>query len=176
MDEYTNRPPDLSDEKLEWNSDSSWADYIESLSPIIEAIAAKYTGDFALREDAVQNAKIELLHQYPEEVRGYESYIRGETTEDRWQEVLKSFCLTVAKNEILTTLACQTTGNLYVGRSQVVKVEDVDGGTKRVKKHMPARYVSLDQMIEDGGIQISDKGDFCWNTQMKEETENEEGS
>lgn len=175
MDEHDG-PPGLSDERLEWNTDASWIDYIESLSSTIEAIAAKYTGDFALREDAVQNAKIELLHQYPEEVRGYENYIRGKTTEERWQEILKSYCLTVAKNEILTTLACQTTGNLYVGRSQIVKVEAEDGNIKRVKKHMPARYVSLDQMIEDGGMQVSDTGEFSWNTHTKEETENEEGS
>lgn len=173
MNNYSQDPPGPPGEELGWNTDSSWLEFIESLTPIIEAIAAKYTEDIALREDAVQNAKIELLHQYPEEIRGYEDYILGNIDNNRWQEILKSYCLTIVRNQVITTLSSYTTGNLYIGRSQVVKVEE-EGEVKEVRKHLAPRYISLDQLVEDSGLQITDTGELSWDMNLQEERENAE--
>lgn len=149
---------------IRWNNEEAWVTYVTAITPQITAIATKYTADFALREDAVQNALIELLMQHPEEIRGFEDFCRGEITEDRWQDILLSYCLTVARNEILSTLSSHTTGNIYVGRTQVRRVERLDGTTMKVKTHIPARYVSLDQLVEESGLQVSEHGDLSWDS------------
>lgn len=152
------------DDTPTWNNENSWIDYIQALTPQITAVAAKYTNDFGLREDAVQNALIELLQQHPEEIRGFEDFCNGIISEGRWQDTLSSFCLTVARNEILSTLSSHTTGNIYVGRTQVRRVEREDGTKVKVKTHIPPRYVSLDQLIEDSGLQVSEHGDLSWDS------------
>lgn len=149
-------------DELGWNNDPQWIYYVESLRTQIGIIATKFTMDDALREDAVQNAILELLHQYPEQVRGFEDYVLGNIEEERWQEILKSFCLTVARNDILSTLSSHTTGNIYVGRTHVSRSTDATGVKRKVKTHIPARYVSLDQLVSDSGLQISEHGDLSW--------------
>lgn len=153
---YTS-PPDLG-----WNNDAAWIAYVEDLRPAIESIASKYSTDHGLKEDAVQNAMIELLHQFPEQTRGFEELIRDEITQARWQEILKSYCLNIARNQILSTLSSHTTGDLYVGRTHVTR--KITQGTKRkIKSHSPSRYVSLDQLVEDSGLQVSEEGDLSWS-------------
>lgn len=151
-------------EILKWNNDPAWVQFVEALRPFILAIASKYTIDLALREDAVQNAVWELLLQYPEEVRGFEDYSLGNITEGRWQEVLRSYCLTLARNEILSTLSSHTTGNLYTGRTHMVKTSGPTGKGARQKIHTPARYVSLEQLVDESGLQVSEQGDLSWNS------------
>lgn len=146
----------------EWNSEDSWVDFVAGLDSLIDSIAAKYTTDMDLRQDAAQNARIELLYIRPEEVRGYEDYTRGSISFDRWQEILRAYCGTVIRNEVLSTLSSHTTGNLYTGRTQVVRTVDEDGKPQRVRKHLPARYVSLDQLVDEAGIQVSDRGEITW--------------
>jgi len=163
MDQNPSKTPNLSPD-LGWNSDPEWVNYVLSLTPVIENIAIKYTDDEALREDAVQNAHIELLQKYPEEVRGYEQYHRGEISFERWQKILRSYCLTVCRNEILTTLHSHATGNLYVGRTHISKVKTRDGTQKKVKTHVPARFASLDQLVEESGLQVSDRGELSWDS------------
>ena len=175
MEVDSNEIPYLRPERS-WNNDSAWIEFIEALTATIETIAAKYTEDHALREDAVQNAKIELLQKYPEEVRGYEEYCRGEISLARWQEVLRSYCLTVSRNEILTTLSSYSTGNIYVGRVQVIREENPDGSVSRTKKHAPARYLSLDQLVEDSGLQVSEHGDLSWDLIRENDYGDEDGS
>lgn len=149
-------------EECDWNTDSSWLDFIQSLEPAIMAITVKYTQDEFLREDAMQNAKIELLGIFPSQIDGYEEYSRGQMTRAQWQEVLQSYCLNAARYEILSTLSSHTQGHIYVGRTQIVEIERPDGTIHRVKKQLPPRYTSLDALVDEQGFQVSDKGEISW--------------
>ncbi len=163
MDKEDNPTPDLRQD-LGWNNDPDWVTFVDSLSGVIKSIAAKYTEDLDLRQDAVQNAKIELLQKYPEEVRGYEQFSLGKITFGRWQEILRSYCLTVCRNEILSTLSSHSTGNLYIGRTHVTRVTHSDGTKSKIRTHVPARFISLDLLREDSGLQVSDRGELSWNS------------
>ena len=152
-------------EDLGWNNDATWVDFVCDLRPLVEGIASKYTTDEALQEDAVQNAMIALLTEYPENIRGFADYSMGIITPDRWLEILRSYCTNVARNQILSTLSSHKEGNLYVGRTQTITHKDEDGEVLlREKIHVPARYASLDQLTEEAGMQVSDTGDITWES------------
>ena len=166
MDESEARP------KRPWNNDPQWAQFIETLRPTIRAIAAKYTADSGLAEDAVQEAMLGLLYVYPEDIRGHREYELGNKSEEEWKIILTSYCLTAARNRILVALRLTSSGNLYVGRSHTEWI-DLDGEKVKIRKRSVARFVSLDMML-DNGVQIKSSGEVCWKAVPPPELMHEE--
>lgn len=141
--------------------EDSWWEFIETLIPTIKAIASKYTSDHALAEDATQEALIALLKVDVEDIRGYQEYLDGEKDYEQWLSTLTSYCLSVAKNWVMITLQSYSTGNLYVGRTRI-ETEITETETIKVKRKLPARYVSMEMLIEEGA-QITSEGDITWD-------------
>ena len=155
-----------------WNNSDSWVEFVLSLRDQVEAIALKATTDTHLREDAVQNALMELLYVFPETTQAYERYRTGEFDQDRFNTMLRSYCLNVARNVIISTLTSHTTGNLYIGRTEIERVKTQNGKRKKIKRHKPARYVSLDQFMEEAGVQVSEDGQITWDRSLEADNGN----
>lgn len=143
----------------QWNDDPEWVDYIFTLDPVIEAIAAKYTDDYGLREDCAQEARMELLYIFPEKhISAYEKFRAGKLTEAQWEKKRDSFCRMVIRNTIITFLNSYKSGPWQVGR----KVRRVDRYGNATMKRKSARFASMDDLMEDYGMQIDTEGNISW--------------
>lgn len=138
-------------EEVNWNNDPEWVEYILSLTPVIQAMAAKYTTCESLREDCVNQALMELLKIFPQESNFYKEFEQGLLSEEKWKKQLDRYCRQIARNEIFTYLSAIKTGNWYIGRKKRV----VDPVTKEVYyTREGARYASMEELEEHHGIQI----------------------
>jgi hypothetical protein len=144
---------------LEWNLDPKWARYCESLEKAITKIAAKFTTDEALREDCAQEARIGLYTLHPSKIRLYEKFLSGEIDEKTWKKQLDKYCRNVIRNSVLSYLDSLKTGSWYMGRTRRVKNRRTG---QRVKSHVGPRYSSLDELVEDSGLQIDEHGNISW--------------
>lgn len=143
----------------EWNSDPAWVERIQQFEPIIKAIATKYCSDEDMRQDCEQEARIALLTVLPERIRGYQRYVDGEISEDEWAYRLARYCHNVIRNSILSYLDKYPTGNWYIGRTRRV-VDPETGELKRI--HLPPRYSSLDELMEEYALEIDEEGNLSW--------------
>lgn len=144
-----------------WNNDPEWEKYVQSLDNTIKHIALKYTTDVGIREDAEQNARIALYHTWPEQIHSYYDYLRGDISEDTWNENLDKYCRQVVRNNIITTLQSWTEGPWHLGRT--MRVYNSETG-KREKRRVPPRYLTLDNIpdLEDdweGMFSVEDMND-----------------
>lgn len=146
---------------MQFNEDTEWHKFIESFDPVIAAIASKFTTDLGLREDCAQEARIALLGVFPENVKGYEEFVNGSLSETAWGQNLSRYVRNVIRNSILSYLDSPKTGNWRIGRTKRVLNRKTG---KRVKKHEPPRYSSLDELTDDYGFQIDDEGNVSWPT------------
>jgi hypothetical protein len=145
---------------LNWNEDPKWAKYCETLERTIVKIAAKYTTDEALREDCAQEARIGLYTLHPSKIRLYEKFISGEIDEKTWKKQLDKYCRNVIRNSVLSYLDSLKTGSWYMGRTRRVKNRRTG---QRVKSHVGPRYSSLDELVEDSGLQVDEHGNISWD-------------
>lgn len=146
--------------KQEWNTDPEWQEYTTGFEKVIAQISNKYCSDVDLRQDCAQEARIALLHVFPEKVDHYEQWREGRITEEQWRKRLSTYCRQVVKYSILSFLDSPKKGNWYVGRTRRAK-DNVTG--ERRKVYQPARYSSLDQLVDDFGMQVSDTGEISWD-------------
>lgn len=144
---------------LEWNEDPKWAEYCTGLEKVIIKIAAKFTTDDALREDCAQEARIGLYTLHPSKIRLYQKYVSGEIDEKTWLKQLDKYCRNVIRNSVLSYLDSLKTGSWYMGRTRRVKNRRTG---LRVKSHVGPRYSSLDELVEDSGLQIDEHGNISW--------------
>jgi len=138
----------------EINRSEGWEDYVLSYSGVIKAIAAKATQDEGLRQDAYQEAMIDLLCVRPEKVRAYAKYAAGEMSEEKWSKELDRYMRNVIRNSILSMLQSWNTGSWDHGRTATVNGK---------KKHYPRRYSSLDQLMDDSGMDVDEDGNVSWD-------------
>lgn len=143
---------------VKWNDDPAWIEYVQRYEGVIQAIAAKKTDDIGLRDDCAQDARIALLQIYPQDVSLYEDYIAGNVTEKQWKTKLDAYCRQVIKYTVLSTLGSMSKGNWYVGRIKYKKDEKGD----TIKIPTPARYSSLDQLMEESGLQVDEDYNLSW--------------
>jgi len=142
------------------NQDPAWQSYIETLEPTVAAIAMKAcSSDAALREDCVQEALFELAKHYPEDCDAYRDFLYGLIDADRCAVQLQRFTRQIARNTIYSVLIAYPTGNWYIGRTR--SVTDRRTGVTR-KVHVPARFSSLDELVEDYGMQVDQFGVVSW--------------
>lgn len=147
-------------DKSSWNNDPEWIAYITSLEPLIQAISVKYcSSDEALREDCQQEARMALLTVFPQRIRGYEDFVAGRIEPAVWEAAVERYCRNVIRNSILSYLDAYPTGNWYIGRTRTVK-DRRTGKTRKV--HQPARFSSLDELIDSYGMQIDEHGNVSW--------------
>jgi hypothetical protein len=139
-----------------WNDDPAWVEYIRRFENAIIAIAMKFATDDGLRDDCAQEARMALLTVWPENVAGYEAYACGEMDEEAWNKNLDRYCRNVVRNSVLSYLDSIKTGNWYHGRTR--RNPKAKGG----KRRMPARYLSLHELVSQGACQIDEKGDIHW--------------
>lgn len=144
---------------LDWNEDPEWATYCLELERAITKIAAKYTTDEALREDCAQEARIALYTLHPSKIRLYEKFLSGEIDEKTWKKQLDKYCRNVIRNSVLSYLDSLKTGSWYMGRTRRVKNRRTG---LRVKSHVGPRYSSLDELVEESGLQIDEHGNISW--------------
>lgn len=144
---------------LNWNEDPEWAEYCLTLEKAITKIAAKFTTDEALREDCAQEARIGLYTLHPSKIRLYEKFLAGEIDEKTWKKQLDKYCRNVIRNSVLSYLDSLKTGSWYMGRTRRVKNRRTG---LRVKSHVGPRYSSLDELVEDSGLQIDEHGNISW--------------
>jgi DNA-directed RNA polymerase specialized sigma subunit len=139
------RPEATVQRAYRFNQDPEWHAFIATYETEIEKIATKYCSrDEFMRDDVRQEARIALLSVFPEEVRGS----------------LDNYCRNVIRNSILSYLDSYSKGNWYDGRTRTVR--DAQTGKKR-KVHRPARFTSLDALVEDKGMQVDTSGAVSWS-------------
>lgn len=143
----------------DWNQDPEWVAYVLSLDPLIASIAAKFTEDEALREDIAQESRIALLTIYPERIRYWTDYQEGRLSLVEWKARLKRYVGNVIRNSMLSYLESLKTGNQYIGRTRRVR-DKVTGKTRHV--HVPARFDSLDELMDDSGLQVDHRYNISW--------------
>jgi hypothetical protein len=141
---------------LGWNDDPEWLEYIERYESVIKRIAGKYTTDSGLREDCAQEARLALLHVWPERIDGYERFAAGNYSESEWNANLDRYCRNVIRNSILSCLQSIRSGPWYAGRTR--RTTDAETG-KNTKVWSPPRYANLDDLLAGGSIQIDEHGD-----------------
>ena len=155
------------------NLDPSWVRYVERFEPLILSISHKVTTDKALQQDCQQEARIALLQVYPEKVDGHEKFIRKEITEGQWHINLRVYCSSVIRNSMLDYLNSYKTGNWYIGRTRRYK----NRTGEVVEQHVNPRFSSLDDLMENFGMQIDHLGEVTWEevstTGLLGETTNE---
>lgn len=143
-----------------FNRDPAWQSYVQKYETVIHQIALKYCAvDEALREDVMNEARIGLATVHPETVAGFEAYVTGRMPEEEWQSCLEKFCKQVVRNSILSYLDSYRTGNWYIGRTRHVR--DRQTGKSR-KVYLPTRFSSLDELVDDYGMQIDSEGGISW--------------
>jgi hypothetical protein len=143
-----------------FNPDPEWQRYILRFEPVIVAIALKRcSSDEDMRDDVMQEARIALATTYPEQVKGFEAYCRGEITESQWHEALDRYCRNVVRNSILSFLDSYATGPWNMGRTRHVR--DRKTGQSR-KVYLPPRFSSLDELVDDYGMQVDETGAISW--------------
>lgn len=153
-----------------WNDDPAWVDYIQRFESVIRSIVTKFTTDESLRDDCAQEARIGLMKTWPEKIRGYETYVAGEITEDEWNDNLDKYCRNVIRNRVLGTLEDLRKGNWYVGRTRR-RSKKKGSGVHRYR--IGARYVPLEDLVELGGMQIDDQGNVIWGPSHSRMSEDE---
>jgi DNA-directed RNA polymerase specialized sigma subunit len=145
---------------LNFNQDPAWHTTMRRYEPVIRSIAAKYcVADEDLQQDLMQDARMALLVVRPEDIRGYDEWQQGEIDDRKWQKRVDSYCGNVIRNSILSTLDSYATGNWYIGRTRHIR-DRVTGKAKKV--HMPPRYSSLDELVDEFGFQIDEEGKITW--------------
>lgn len=149
-------PPE---KQLDWNTDPEWMAYCASMEKPITKIVAKYTTDEALREDCAQEARIALYTLHPSKIRIYEKYLAGEIDKKTWEKQLDKYCRNCIRNSVLSYLDSLKTGSWYMGRTRRVKSRRTG---LRIKSHVGPRYSSLDELVEDSGLQIDQNGNISW--------------
>lgn len=142
------------------NQDPAWTAYITSLVPVITAIAVKScAADESLRQDCVQEARFELAKHYPEDCRSYRDWMYGLIDYKKCMVQLSRFCRQVARNTIYSTLNPYTTGSWRIGRTRSV-VDKKTGKSRKV--HHVARFSSMDELVDEYGMQIDTNGNISW--------------
>jgi hypothetical protein len=148
-----------------YNSDPFWVSYINRFEHLVVQVVYRMTTDEFLREDCMQEARMALLEVFPEKIDGHEKYLSGEYTEQEWHNHLKRYCGNVIRNAAYDYLNSYKTGNWYVGRTK----QGVDPNTQEKKKvHKAPRFSSLDELIDDFGMQLSDSGEVAWGDVSRE--------
>lgn len=140
------------------NRDPKWLEYIQRFEPAIMRITSKYCPVESLREDCHQEARIALLSVFPENINGCEEYNRGEITPEAWDIKIGKYCRNAIRYSILSYLDSYNTGDWYVGRTRRVLNEHGE----RVKVHTAPRFSSLDELVDDHGMQIDEDGNMSW--------------
>jgi hypothetical protein len=142
------------------NQDPAWHQFIERLNPVIKAIAVKAcAADEALREDCIQEAMFELAKHYPEDCTSYRDYLYGLCDRERCEQQLLRFSRQVVRNTIYSVLDAYPTGNWYIGRTRSV-TDKRTGAVRKVR--LPARFSSLDELVDDYGMQVDEFGCISW--------------
>lgn len=166
-DDDAERAAPATPQMFNFNPDPAWQDFVRTFEPMIVQIATKYCAtDEALREDTAQEARIALATIYPENVRSFAAYRRGEISGDDWQAALLRFCHQVIRNAVLDYLNRWPTGNWYIGRTRHVK--DKQTGKSR-KVYLPSRFSSLNELVDDHGMQVSTTFEISWPETVKSE-------
>jgi hypothetical protein len=143
-----------------FNPDENWQRYVAKYRRSIEKIATKYcVADEALRDDVMQEAHIALATVYPETVHGFEDFVTGVSSDDTWAKALDRYCHNVIRNAILSYLDSYAKGNWYIGRTRYVK-DKRTGETRKV--YLPPRFSSLDELVDDHGMQVDEHGALSW--------------
>jgi len=154
---------DINNDDLEWNIDPEWVTYVtETLDKVIRAIAAKYTTDAGLQEDCAQEARVVLLHIFPEnDIDAYTMWKDGDISEKRYKNMVNSYCRTVVRNTVISKLMNYNSGNWYVSRTRV-KMNSDSGKYEKVT--YPSKFESLEQLMSEGGggMQVTDSGEITW--------------
>lgn len=149
-----------------FTDDPHWQEFVATYEPVIIKIALKFcSADESLREDVMQEARIALATLRPEECRDYEPYCRGEISEGQWNDRLDRYCRNAIRNSILSYLDSYAKGNWYIGRTRSVK-DKKTGATRKV--YLPPRFTSLDEMVDDYGMQVDEDANISW-TQASED-------
>jgi hypothetical protein len=117
----------------DWNRDPLWAEYVESLEPVLTRIVTKMTQDLDLREDCKQVARIALHQIQPSQLSAYDDWMAGKISDRAWSGWLSRYCRNVIRNRMATHLRGWKTGPWNVGRVGE-----------------PTRYSSLDTLLETG--------------------------
>lgn len=153
MDDSTVR--ESPEQGYNFNPDPKWQKFALGYEKIIQAIAVKYcAADESLREDCEQEARIALLAQWPEKIRG----IVG-LTGTEYDKALDRYCRNVIRNAILSYLDSYPKGNWYIGRNRHVKNAKTGENTK---VYLPPRFSSLDELTDDFGMQVDENGAISW--------------
>lgn len=143
-----------------FNPDPEWQAYIQRYEKLILQIALKKCSyDEGIREDVMQEARIALATVFPEKIHGYAEYQSGQLTEQQWEGRLKRYCGNVIRNSILSALSSYTKGPWNMGRTRPVK-DSKTGET--IKVHYPPRYSSLDELVDEYGMQLDSSGNITW--------------
>jgi hypothetical protein len=143
-----------------FNPDPLWQQYVQTYEVIIAKIAMKYCStDDSLRDDAMQEARVALATVRPEQIDGFESYQRGLITEDQWMTALRAYLRNAIRNSIFSMLDSYPKGNWYIGRKRHVK-DRTTGATRMV--YLPPRYSSLDELVDEYGMQVDENGSISW--------------
>lgn len=143
-----------------FNPDPHWQEHVRSYERMIEKISTKYcSADDSLREDVMQEARVAVACARAEDCTAFESYLRGEITEEQWQKALLRYIHNIIRNSILSYLDSYPKGNWYIGRTRSMK----DKKTGEVRKvYLPPRYSSLDFLIDEHGMQVDEHGNITW--------------
>jgi hypothetical protein len=144
---------------LTWNDDPEWIKYTAGYEPVIKQIANKYTTDEHLREECEQEARMRLLTKFPYQCRAYPLYKEGTITEAQFQKALNVYLRQCIRNAILDYLNKWVTGNWYIGRTRR-KFNKITG--KHEKVHVSVRYASLDDLMDNHGMDINEDGEITW--------------
>jgi len=138
-----------------FNRDPEWEKFVQRYETTIEKIAVKYCSvDEDLRNDVKQEARIALRTVFPNRIRGYETL-----TSESWFQALDRYCRNVIRNSILSYLNSYPKGNWYIGRTRHVK-DRATGATRKV--YMPPRFSSLDELVDNYGMQVDESGSVSW--------------
>lgn len=156
------KPSSRRPKEVRWNTDPEWLRFLETYErSVLPQMAMKVcSGDADLREDCKQVARIALHQIFSESIGGPETK-RGTIPEEEWWAQADRYCRNAIRYSMLTFLASPTQGNWSSGR--VARIPDPKTG-KRKRVRLPgALFSSLDGLIEEFGLQVTDQGEISWD-------------
>ena len=143
-----------------FNPDPVWQTYVLGYESTIKKVALKYcSSDEALREDVMQEARVAIATVFPEKIHGFEEHKAGEISDEEWEKRRNKYLRNVIRNAILSYLDSYPKGNWYIGRTRSVR-DKATGESRKV--YLPPRFSSLDELVDDFGMQVDHNGAVSW--------------